>query len=243
MPLQAQQIVSLACNTAKNPAWTVQAGQLLNFILSDLCQSYDLDVARQTVNFSFNSVAGSNSGPYTLPTDWLRPDKNNVFYTIQGVKYVMIPESLAEFNAQVQQAGLNSYPENYAVDNEPIASGGGPLMYVWPPAAGSYPVTAVYYSQMADITNPQSSATIPWFPNQTYLLRRLAGEMMLLSGDNRAERFLGGVDKDGFLGAAALLDRYLKMKDDVQVVQQVTLDRRRFGLAFDKLKNTKLIGW
>lgn len=252
MPYQAQQIVTLACQTAKNPAWLVQGGQLLNMILSELCQDYDLAVARQTYNFFFNSSTNAantsavNSGPYPLPINYLRPDKDNVFYTIQGVKYVMIPETLAEFNAQVQQAGLNSYPENYAVDNQPISDAGYPLMYVWPPAAGSYPVTMVYYSQMADITTPESSTVIPWFPNQTYLLRRLTGELMLVSGDDRAARFLGGITNDGgseFLGAAAILDHYLKMKDDVQAVKQVTLDRRRFGLAFDKLRNTKTIGW
>jgi hypothetical protein len=41
-----------------------------------------------------------------------------------------------------------------------------------------------------------------------------------------------------------LLDKYLKMKDDKgDRVQQVQLDRRRFGRAFDRLKNTKQIGW
>src|SRR5208337_3122916 len=132
MPLQAQQIVSLACQEAKVPAWTTQAGQRLNLILSELCTDYDLSVARATFNFNFNSSTGMNSGPYTLPLNWLRADKDDVFYTIQGVKYVMIPETLAQFNSQVQQAGLNAYPENYAVDNAPIGQQAAPLMYVWP---------------------------------------------------------------------------------------------------------------
>lgn len=250
MPYQAQQIVTLACQTAKVPAWTTQGGQLLNFILSELCQTYDLAAARKTYNFSFNSsnnaasTAASGSGPYPLPTDWLRPDKNDVFYVIDGVPYVMIPQSLAWYNAQVQQAGLENYPQNYAIDMAPIQTQTYPLMYVWMPASGSYPVTAVYYSQMPDITNPQSSSTIPWFPNQTYLIRRLTGELMEIAGDDRAARYLGGVAKDGFEGAVALLDRYLKLQDDkAQVVQTVSLDRRRFGLKWDKLPFTKTIGW
>jgi hypothetical protein len=158
----------------------------------------------------------------------------------------MIPVSLAQFNAMVQQAGLNAYPTNYAVDNSPINSGAAPLMYVWPPASGSFAVTAVYYSQMPDITTPESSSVIPWFPNQTYLLRRLTGELMLLSNDDRAPVFLGGETLQGgvtFLGAAAILTHYLKMKDDAQVAKTVTLDRRLFGPAFSKLHNTKTIGW
>ena len=247
MSLQAQTIVSLACNTAKNPAWTVQAGQLLNVILAELCQTYDLAVAQATLNTTFNSgTFGLDvNGIYfqDLPTNYLRPDKDNLFYIIDGVKYILIPSTLAQLNAKVSTAGLNGYPEYYAVDTEPLSSGSAPIAKFWPPPAGSYALTLVYYSQMPDITNPQSSAVIPWFPNTSYLLRRLTGELMELSGDTRASRYLGGVDKDGFEGAAALLDRYLKMKDDVQVPKQVTLDRRLFQNRWDKARNTKIIGW
>lgn len=251
MPYSAQQIISLSCAMAKCPSYLTQGGQLLNMVLSELCTSYELDVARGSTYFAFNTSVTQNtqtgippsSGPYTLPTDWLHADRNDVFYTIQGVKYVMIPQSLAEFNAQVQQPGLNAYPENYAVDNGPISTGGAPLMYVWPPAGGSYPVSAIYYRQMPDITTPETSSAVPWFPNQTYLIRRLTGELMLLTGDDRAMTFLGGNSNDGFMGAAALLEHYLKLKDDDQVVKTVTLDRRLFTPSWTKLKNTKTIGW
>lgn len=248
MPLQAQQIVTQACQTAKVPAWTTQGGQLLNMILSELCQTYDLAVAQQTLNTTFFSGTNgyaTNTGSYYqwLPTNYLRPDKDDLFYIIQGVKYILIPCTLAQLNAKVETAGLNGYPEYFAVDTEPLSDGGAPIGYFWPPPAGSYALTMVYYSQMADIANPQSSATVPWFPNQSYLLRRLTGELMTISGDDRASRYLGGVDKDGFEGATALLDRYLKMKDDVQVPKQVTLDRRLFQNRWDKARNTKIIGW
>jgi len=255
MPLTSAQIVTLATQTAKCPAWTSQAGQLLNSILFELADNYDFDVARQVFNFSFNTnnippvssplQIPSSSGPYPLPTNWLRADRDNVYYVISGVRYVMIPFSFAEFNACVQQPGLNAYPENYAVDNSPISLQQPPNMYVWPPAGGAYPVTAVYYSQPTDITTPETSSVVPWFPLQVYLLRRLAGELMLISNDDRAAQFLGGsVDEAGQpFGAQAILRSYLKNKDDAQVVKTVTLDRRRFGLNFDKLKNTKTIGW
>jgi len=241
--LAAQDLISQACATAKCLSWTKQAGLLLNAILAELCQDYDLAVCRTTASFSFNSATGNQSGPYALPANWLRADRDDVFYTILGVKYVMIPVELAEFNALVQQAGLNAYPEKYAVDNSPLATQGAPLMYVWPPPSGSFPVTIVYYAQQADIAAPESSAAIPWFPNQLYLLRRLTGELMLMSDDDRADKFLGGVDRSGFEGATALLDRYLKKQGDDQVVKTVTLDKRRFGLNFSKLPNTKVIGW
>lgn len=254
MPYQAQQLVSLACSTAKCPSYLSQGGQLLNMVLNELATDYDLSVNRATFYFNFatgvtadpQSGIPPSSGPYLLPADWLRSDKDDVFYTIQGVKYVMIPQTLAQFNAQVQQPGLNAYPENYAVDNSPISTGGQPKMFVWPPAGGAYPVTCVYYRQMADITTPESSTTIPWFPLQLYLLRRLTGELMLITGDDRADRFLGGVSVNGgstFLGAAAILDRYLKNEGDTQAVKVVSLDRRLFSQAWSKLRNTKTIGW
>ena len=253
MPLTYQQIITLATATAKVPAWTTQAQALFTMILQELCEGYDFDVARKTTQFNFydNLVVGapSASGPITLPLDWLRANKDDVFYTISGVKYVMIPVALAEFDGLVQQAGLNSYPQNYAVDNSPIATQSAPQMFVWPPPSGSYPVTARYYCQMPDPTTAQftDGTTIPWFPNTLYLQRRLTGELMLMSNDDRAPAFLGGEHKqqDGtvFYGAAAILDRYLKMKDDEQVVKRVTLDRRFFGSKFNRVPNTKLIGW
>jgi hypothetical protein len=243
LPLQAQQLILLSCQEAKCPSWLTQAGQKLNLILNELC-SYDLDVTRQTYQFNFDTSLGS--GPIPLPLGWQRASKNDVFYTILGVKYVMIPVSIAEFDALVQQAGLAQYPEYYAVDNSGLATQGAPNMYVWPPPSGAYPVTARYYSAMPDITTPESSATIPWFPDQLYLQRRLTGEMMLLSGDDRATMYLNGASKSPngtFFGSSAILERYLTTKDDAQAVKRVSLDKRYFGNPFNKLRNTKTVGW
>ena len=235
MPLQAQQIVSYACSVAKVPTFTSQAGDFLNIILSDLCQNYDLDVIRAVYNFTFNSSAGTNQGPYTLPTNWLRSNRNDVLYTILGVPYVMIPVQLAEFDALVEQAGLSAYPVNYAIDTSPISTQGHPQMWVWPPAAGSYPVTARYFSQMTDITTPASSSVIPWFPYQEYLRVKLTAMMMELAGDDRAAAT--------HAEAQAALDSYLKLQGESDAVKTVSLDRRRFGTAYLGLPNTKTIGW
>jgi hypothetical protein len=243
VPLQAKDIVSYACQIAKAPLFTTQAGDFLNRILAELC-SYDLDVIRTVTNFTFNSGAGNNQGPYTLPTNWLRSNRGDVLYTILGVPYVMIPITLAEFDSLVEQAGLSGYPTNYAVDTSPIATQSAPQMFVWPPPSGSYPVTARYFAQQADISTPASSSTVPWFPNQEYLLRRLTGEVMLLTGDDRATQFLGGLNpSDGFMGAAEILDRYLKMQGESDSVKRVSLDRRIFGPSWNNLPDTKTIGW
>ena len=59
--------------------------------------------------------------------------------------------------------------------------------------------------------------------------------------DQRAALFLG--DAEG-IGAEAILDKYLKMKDDdTNRAKTVQLDRRRFGKQFPLLRNTKTIGW
>ena len=243
MPLTSQQLVQLSCAEAKVPGWLQQAGQKLNLILDELC-SYDLDVNRQTYQFNFNVALGS--GPIPLPANWLRANKDDVFYVIFGVTYVLIPYSLAEFDSMVQQAGLASYPQLYAVDNSGIATQSGPSMYVWPPPSGAYSVTARYYANMPDIVTPETSAIIPWFPDQMYLQRRLTGEMLLMANDDRANLYLGGQSKaieGSFLGASALLDRYLSTQGDAQTPKRVTLDKRFFGSNWTRLPDTKNIGW
>ena len=248
MPLAASAIITLATQIAKCPGFTSQAGNLLNMVLSDLCQDYDLELARGYLNFSFNSAAGNAQGPYTLPADFLRANRNSVVYTIQGVKYTLIGLEYDEYLQLVQQAGLAAYPENYAVDRSPLQTQGAPVMYVWPPAAGSYPVTGPYQRQMPDLTAAQltDGVTVPWFNSQNYLITRLAGELMKITNDDRVEKFLGNsMDKNGApFGAAAILEKYLESAEDAgDVVHTVTLDRRRVGQNFNRLPNTKQIGW
>lgn len=245
MGLQAQQIVTLATQIAKCPGFTSQAGKLLNYILQDLCQNYDFDVARGTTNFNLSTSASGNgyaagSGPNNMPTDFLRVRRNGSFYTISGVPYPMIGVEQEEFDRFVQQAGFNSYPYEFYVD----VSLTPPGLFVWPPTSGSYPATVRYQRQMPDITTPESSTTVPWFPNTNYLTTRLAGELMKIVDDDRAEAFLSDDDKAHPQGAGVILRKYLMLKDDPEnTVKQVTLDRRRFGTSFDRLRNTKTIGW
>jgi hypothetical protein len=256
MPLQSQQIVALACQAAKCPGYTVQAGQFLNQILRDLCQFYDFDVNKQTYNFSFINSQSSvgfgpgfgpgfvlqnasliGFGPYLMPLNWLRAAKDEVYYTISSVPYTMIRVSNAEFETFVTLSGLTAFPSYFTIYVGNIDQGVASAMYVWVAPSGSFPVTAYYYALQPDILNPQTSTAIPWFPNQTYLRQKLVATLMAeLTNDDRAAPTMALAD--------ANLDKYLKMKDDQEgFAKQVSLDRRLFGKRFSTLPNTKLVGF
>lgn len=246
MALTAAQIVTLALQDSKAPGFTTQAGQLLNVILQELCQNYDLDLAQGTFSFNFDTGsppsaiypnAKPGAGPYNLPADFLRmvDDKDNIWF-LNGVPYPMIPCDLSEYDNFVQQPNMQAYPYIFATD----VSQSPPQLLVWPPASGNFPCTLRYRRQMPDITTPETSATVPWFPNSQYLRTRLAGEIMKITDDDRYKDFLG----DSPSGAQGILDRYLKMKDDATNRGKfVTLDRRQFSSPWSKLPNTKTIGW
>lgn len=239
MALQAQQIVSLACQIAKTPGMVTQAGQFLNTMLQSLAQNYDFEVIRKTYNFTFDMSSTGNGyvagcGPNLMPTDFLRAHKKGAFYMISGVPYTMIGYEQNEFDTFVQQAGNQAYPYAFYVDvsKTPME------LYVWVPAAGAYSATVRYNPQMADITSPESSTTVPWFPNTDYLIDGVAGRMMKIANDDRMDAYMARAD--------ANLDAYLKMKDDPESAgtKRVTLDRRFFGGSqWSRLPNTKVIGW
>lgn len=247
MPLQAQQIVAKALAIAKCPGFTVQGGDALNEVLQDLAQTYDLEPARKagSVLLSIGSNVGTvgiGSGPYLLPADYLRMFKDDIVYQVFGVPYKMVNIDLDEFDNLVQQPGISNYPEQFATDASggAITTYGVPVMYVWPPSGVSVLAQFRYWAQPPDIPNASVSTAIPWFPNDTYLITRVAGEMMKLTGDKRADAYLG----DGPGGAQGIINRYLKnMTDDEGRAKTVMLDRRRFGRSFQNVSQTKLLGW
>jgi hypothetical protein len=243
MPLQAQQIVSLACQIAKCPNYTSQAGQYLNNVLQSLAQNYDFDVIRKSFTFNFNTSATGNGyvagcGPNLMPTDFLRAHKKGAFYYISGVPYTMIGYEQDEFDQFVQQAGNAAYPYAFYIDvsKTPME------LYVWVPAAGAYAATVRYNPQMADIVTPESSIVVPWFPNTQYLINAVASELMGITND--ARRAPGAEFSDEAI--TGQLAKYLKMKDDPETAgtKRVELDRRYFGnTQWSRLPNTKTIGW
>lgn len=257
------QICARARTIAKNTGDLSVSGNLLNMVLADLCQTYDFELARGTYTFNFNpsststaafpnNVAGS--GPYTLPANYLRTERGEFFWYLNGVPYPMISCDMSEFDNMVQTAGFQSYPAIFATDMSTAPpAGAGALAVVWPPAFGSYSAMIRYFRQMADIGSgtltgqwnpgivaPELSTVIPWFTNQTYLITRLAGELMKETSDSRWEAFLGNEQH----GAQGILNRYLKLKDDGDGrAKRVTLDRRRFSKNFQALPPTKIVGW
>lgn len=248
--LSFTKIVTLACQMAQVPGFTSQGGDLINAILEELAQTYDFEAAESFTTFNFNtslaptgtysSLLQPGSGPYSLPTNFLRAEFGDVFWTLNGVPYPMKAIDLVEFDMTVQQAGFTAYPYWYAVDMSPLGSGGAPLMLVYPPPSGNYPVYVRYKIQPANTASPQTSPAMPWFPSSTYLIVRLAGEMMRLSGDQRSREFLG-VGPDG---AQGILKRLLPMLDNPETrSKRVQLDSRRFGSSFNTLPNTKNLGW
>lgn len=119
-------IIALACEAAHSPGKTQQAAELLSTILADLAETYDFADARGLYTFNFNPGLTSNfgSGPYPLPLDYLRTSgssgstgsNKSVWWMLQGVPYPMVPIDLSEFDMQVMQAGIQSYPYLFATD-------------------------------------------------------------------------------------------------------------------------------
>ena len=228
MAWQAQQICVSATQKAGAPGMLPQAGMALNAILSDLCQTFDLDVAKSVVVMNI----ASGSGPYSLPATYLRTLPGEVFVTYNNVPYPLVAIDLAEFDALIQQPGLQSIPTMFATD----MSQSPPVMYVWPPPNGAYPLTVRFYQQMSDISTPESSSTVPWFPNTDYLDTKTTAHMMDLTDDSRAQMF--------HERAEGVLNKYLKLKDDSSDRSlRVKLDRRYFGQNYNRLPSTKTIGF
>lgn len=241
MTQTAAQICELARQIAKVPGFAAQSGQFLNLVLSDLCQNYNLEVNRVTDTFNMNTTVPATGAPANaLSSDWLRSLKDDVFYTILGVNYFPIQDDQAQFDKHVLTSGLQGYPQNFFVDTSVSPS----QMYFWPPPSGAFPVTARYFKQRADIVTPETDTSVPWFPNQSYLVTSVAGCLMQIADDDRADGFLGDDDDRYPQGAGTILRKYLKMQGDTSAsVKRVTLDRQLFGSGFSRLPNTKTIGW
>src|SRR5215472_10079790 len=134
----AVQIVQLACEAAHSPGKTQQATEFFNAILEDLGETYDFASARGLYSFNFNPGLTSNfgSGPYPLPIDYLRTSgssgstgvQKSVWWTLQGVPYPLVPIDLSEFDMQVMQAGIQSYPYLFATDMGSMPAGDRILM-------------------------------------------------------------------------------------------------------------------
>ena len=236
MALQAQQLVNLACQIAKCPAYTTQAGQFLNMILSDLAQLNDFELSRGLWQINTGAPSGFSvvtQQPYfNLAADHLRVLKDGAFYLISGVPYTLIQRALSDFDQLIVTQGFTSQLIYYAVDD----SQSPPQIYFWPPPNASYQVDIRYVKLRADIVTPETSTSVPWFPEQNYLIKELSARLMQITNDDRMDNFESK--------AKAILSKWLTIqRDSESYVNTVTLDRSKFSTPFSQLKNTKSVGF
>src|SRR5260221_1426248 len=245
--LTSAQIIQQACLIAHCPSFGVipsgatdsPAGRAYNAILENLALDADLDLARGTFFFTMNpglvstdTQLQSGSGPYPLPLDFLRFEKGNNVYFINGVPYPMVPIELEQFDQQVQTNNNQGLPYWFVTDVSLTPK----ALYLYPPPNAAHPARTRYRRQMPVIANPETSDVSPWFPDSLYLYNRLAYEMMKVTDDERARAF-HDENKE-------LLSKYISLADDrSDRAQKVQLDRRTFGRRFSSLRNTKNAGW
>lgn len=210
MPLTSAQIITRACTIAKVPGYAVQGGLYLNMILSSLCQQYDFDFIKQTQVITFN-----NNPIYDLEDDHLRTKE--VFYNVNGNPFYLFQIPIETYHSLFNGPGVSNYPNKFAID---VSTTPNTILF-YPPPSITQTCTINYYPQKDDITTPESSSVIPWYPDQEYLIRKVSANLMLESDDERQPLFE--------LQAEKMLQNFLTMKDDKEGFSDtVKLSRERF---------------
>ncbi len=229
--LQAQQIVALACQICNAPGRTVSAGQMLNLILADYAQTLDLDTIRIDGTLTIGPSATIPQF-YALPSNYLRMADGDIYYNVQGEIFNPTQIALRDLDTAPATTGINNYPTNWATDMSKTP----PQIAFFPPPSVALMVPFRYRPSSLDITTPESSTSIPFFPNQLVLLK----ELCIQVGD-----VAGGEDRSGRWEAEVKrrMEKYLMMDDDKEgYSQQVKLDPRYFR-ANRNLPPSKLLGF
>jgi hypothetical protein len=231
--LQSQQIVTLALQIAKCPGFVSQGGQFLNMTLEDLWLHRDLKINRVT---EFITVQANNFGPFTLPQNYQRT--YDLFFEQNNLPYFLNPISTEEYDQEFKDPSIANYPyefmtilydETTALQQVPPSAG---QLFIYPQSSGQIVLTHRYMVKQPDINAPETSAQIPWFPDQDYLITATAARLMQLTDDTRRPEFLKDMDR--------MLRTHLIMEgDEQQVVKSVRLDPRRFHTN-RTLKPTKI---
>lgn len=225
--LTAAQIVNLALQDAKCPGFTSQGGQSLNLVLQDLVLHRDLQMNRKTQSVV---VQANSNGPFNLEADYLRTF--DMFYLINGLPYFLEPVGLEGYDREFKDPSIANYPYEWATDLAPTATGGLGLLYIYPQSSGQISLTHRYMVQQPDIATPETSSTVPWFPDQNYLRKATAVRLMEITDDARHDTWEAQCEK--------MLRIHLIMEGDEQrVVKKVRLDPRQFK-SRRFLKPTKL---
>ena len=229
--LQAQQIVQLACTIAKCPGYLSQGGQFLNMALEDLWLHRDLKINRVT---EFVTVQANNYGPFTLPLNYLRT--YDLFFQQNNLPYFLNPISTEEWDQEFKDPSIANYPYEFMTilvdETTAIAGNSAGQLFIYPQSSGQIVLTHRYMVKQPDISAPETSIIVPWFPDQDYLIKATAARLMDITDDTRRESFLQQCQN--------MLRIHLIMEgDEQQVVKSVRLDPRRFH-SNRSLKPTKI---
>ncbi len=230
MSISAAQIVADACSIAKCPGMIALGGRQLNLVLADLVLHRNLKV--NLVSSNINIPANTN-GPFNLELDYLRTYE--LLYYIEDQPYFLNPSNRQQFDAEPNKSTTSNYPYEWASDLSPVADGLPGLLYIYPQSNQNLTMIHRYFVKRADIANPESSTSIPWFADQDYLVQATAMRLMRVTDDVRYDRFVAMCDK--------MLESHLLTEgDEQQVVKEVKLDPRRFKVG-GALRPTKLDPW
>lgn len=218
MALTAAQIVTDACMMAKCPGFVAQGGRALNLVLNDLVLHRNLKVNLVTQTLV---IPANSNGPFNLEANYLRT--YDMSYLISGTPYFLQPASLREYDQENKQSGQSNYPYEWATDLSPVASGAVGQIYIYPQSSGQISILHRYFLNQTDITTPETSATVPWFSDQDYLMHATALRLMRITDDSRYDRFEADCQ--------IMIARHLLTEgDEQQVVKEVILDPRRFKI-------------
>ena len=182
----------------------------MNLTLQELCQTYDFDFIKKTQTISLN-----NSASYSLNSDNLRTKE--VFYSVNGSIFYLFQIPIETYHALFMGPGVSNYPNKFAID----VSTSPKQLLPYPPPSISQDVTVDYFPQMPDIATPESSSSVCWFPEQHYLIKRIAAMLMMETDDERQPAFEQSAEK--------LLSLFLDLADDKEGFSRtVALSRERF---------------
>lgn len=215
--LTSEQMITLACQMAKCPNFTSQAGQFFNSILVNLALKNNLDIIRRDTTITTSGGVAS----YNLPTNFLR--SRMVSYQINGIVEKLIEIDYEQYKILPQPNGYSDYPYNYAIDMSP--AGGStyspPKIYFYPTPMEAWSMDVLYMDYTVEVPTPETSATVPWYTDQLYLIRETAKMLMMLTDDDRLAEF-ENLDNEE-------LRKFLVMNNgDPNVVKRVTKDPRFF---------------
>ncbi len=224
--LTAAQIVSLVSQITKAPGMLSQIGQNLNTVLVSLALQQDLDLVKRQA--TLNLSPGNSPSSYALPANYLRARK--FFYFVDGVPFSMDPVPLEDLLAQYTDASNVAYPYWFATDLT------NDLIYVYPNPVVPLVATLIYFDSAVEITTPETSAIVPWYPDEDFLINETARRMMRITDDERLIPFKADSDETE--------RRTLRMMNDPEFkVHRITLDPMNFRHYGSSRPTKKEGGW